>query len=180
MVQDSCVDLRLSPSNSLKLLHSLSLLLLLILVVLHRVSKNVPPLACYNFNVRERILIFFGRSVTDKASNQKTPQITSASALPGKRGKHRNCIFHSNVCISAFPDLNQSLLDFFNLFDSRLILALLYDSFSLVINAFSSGILGAWFRRKKSRALQQLYCVVARTMHQCAVFELFHKVMLKH
>jgi len=27
--------------------------------VLHRVSKNVPPLACYNFDIRERILIFF-------------------------------------------------------------------------------------------------------------------------
>jgi len=34
------------------------------------------------------------------------------------------------------PEFNQ-LLDFFNLFDSRLILTLLYDSLSLVINAFS-------------------------------------------
>ena len=35
-------------------------------------QKNVPPLACYNFDTHERILIFFGRNVTDKLSNQKT------------------------------------------------------------------------------------------------------------
>ena len=40
---------------------------------MHRVSKNVPPkLACYNFDTRERIFIFFDRNATDKVSNQKT------------------------------------------------------------------------------------------------------------
>jgi len=34
------------------------------------VSKNVSPLVYYNFDTRERILIFFGRNVTDKVSNQ--------------------------------------------------------------------------------------------------------------
>jgi len=29
----------------------------------HRVSKNVPHLACYNVDAGERILIFFGRNV---------------------------------------------------------------------------------------------------------------------
>jgi len=39
---------------------------------LHRVSKNVPPMACYNFDTHEQILIFFfGRNVTDKVGNQK-------------------------------------------------------------------------------------------------------------
>ena len=37
---------------------------------LHHVSKNVPPLSCYNFDTCERILIFFGRNATDKLSNQ--------------------------------------------------------------------------------------------------------------
>ena len=39
----------------------------------HRVSKNVPPMACYNFDTHEQILIFFGRNVTDKVGirNQK-------------------------------------------------------------------------------------------------------------
>jgi len=27
--------------------------------IVHRVSKNVPPLACYNFDEHEWILIFF-------------------------------------------------------------------------------------------------------------------------
>jgi len=41
-------------------------------LVIQRVSKNVPPLACYNFNSHEWILIFFGRNVTNKVGNQKT------------------------------------------------------------------------------------------------------------
>jgi len=35
-------------------------------------QKNVRPLACYNFDTHEWILIFFGRNVTDKVGNQKT------------------------------------------------------------------------------------------------------------
>jgi len=95
-------------------------------------------------------------------------QLTCAFALPGKTEKRENCIF-PQCCISALPEFNQ-LLDFFNLFDSRLILTLLYDSLSLVINAFSYR--KYWGHRsgeRKSIALQQLDCV-ARTTHQCAVF----------
>jgi len=47
--------------------------------------------------------IFFGRNVTDKVSNQRSftmpPQITCASALRGKMGKHESCIFHSNAVL---------------------------------------------------------------------------------
>jgi len=39
--------------------------------LLHCASKNVPSLVCYKFDIRECILIFFGRNVTDKVSNQK-------------------------------------------------------------------------------------------------------------
>ena len=35
-------------------------------------SQNVPPLACYNFDTREWILIFFGRNVTNTVGNQRT------------------------------------------------------------------------------------------------------------
>jgi len=45
--------------------------------------------------------------------------------------------FPSKCCISALLEFKKSLLDFFNLFDSRLILTLLYDSLSHVINAVS-------------------------------------------
>ena len=44
--------------------------------------------------------------------------------------------FSLKCCISALPEFNQ-LLDFFNLFDSLLILMLLYDSLSLAVNTFS-------------------------------------------
>jgi len=95
------------------------------------------------------------------------PQITCVSALPGKMGKHENCSLKG--CISALSEPSQSLLDFFSLFDSRLILTLLYDYLNLVINAFISGLLwGRGSGKRKSRALQQLDRV-ACTMHQCAV-----------
>jgi len=76
------------------------------------------------------------------------PQITCASALPGKTGNTKIAFF--THCISALPEFSQLLLDFFNLFDSRLILTLLYDSLNLVLNAFGLGFWGgAWFRRKE-------------------------------
>jgi len=49
--------------------------------VLHRVSKNVPPLACYNFDALEWILICFGRNVTNKVGNQKTLYYVTSNNL---------------------------------------------------------------------------------------------------
>ena len=43
--------------------------------------KNVPPLACYNFEAHELILIFFGRNVTDKVGNQKTLYYATSNNL---------------------------------------------------------------------------------------------------
>jgi len=51
-------------------------------------------------------------------------------------------------CISALQEINRSLLDFFSLSDSRLILTLLYDSLNLVINAFSLGLLESMVQKK--------------------------------
>jgi len=48
---------------------------------LYRVSKNVPPLACYNLDTREWILIFFGRNVTDKVGDQKTLYYATSNNL---------------------------------------------------------------------------------------------------
>jgi len=78
----------------------------------------------------------------NNVSNQKSltmpPQLnTCTSALLGKTEEHGSCIF------TQMPEFNQSLLDFFNLFDSRLIFTLLCDSVNLVINAFSPELLGA-------------------------------------
>jgi len=123
--------------------------------MLHRVSKNVPPLSCYNFDTREGILIFFGRNATHKASNQKTSlpchvkQIV-LSALPGKTENTKIAFFIR--CISALPELHHMLLDFFNLiFDSRLIVTLLYDSLNRVINVFSLGLLWGMVQENGSR-----------------------------
>jgi len=69
---------------------------------LHRVSKNVPHLAYYNFDTHEWILIFFGRNVTDKVGNQKTLYY---SALPGKTGKHENHIFTQLDCVTRTKHL---------------------------------------------------------------------------
>jgi len=61
-------------------------------------------------------------------------QISCASVLSGKTGNTKMAFFPRCRPISALPEFNQLLLDFFSLFDSRLILTLLYDSLNFVIN----------------------------------------------
>ena len=59
--------------------------------------------------------------------------------------------FSLKCCISALPEFNYSVLAFFSLFDSRLILTLLYDSLNFVINALGSGLLGGMVPEQESR-----------------------------
>ena len=107
------------------------------------------------------------------------PQITYVYALPGKMGKHKNCSLKG--CISALPEPSQSLLDLFSIFDSRLILMLLYDYLNLVINVFSSGLMGAWFRRKEVKSAAAVGpCCMHNAPMCCLTGFLFCKVMLKH
>ena len=134
-------------------------------------------------------LDIFGRSATDKVSSQKNVtmlrQIICASALPGKMGNTKIAFF--TRCISALPEFNQLLLDFFNLdffslFDSRLIVMLLSDSLNLVINVFSYGLLGGHGSgERKSRVLQQLdMSCTHKAPVRCLLGFLICKVMLKH
>jgi len=99
---------------------------------------------------------FFGRNVTDKVSNQKTLYYATSSNLcfctTWQSGEIRKLHFSLKRYISALHEFNQ-LLDFFNLFDSRLVFMLLYDSQNLVINAFSSELLGNIVQEKKLRPL---------------------------
>jgi len=44
-------------------------------------QKNVPRLACYNCDTRERILIFCGRNTTDKVRNQKALYYATSNNL---------------------------------------------------------------------------------------------------
>jgi len=73
------------------------------------VSKNVPPLVWYNFDTRERILISFGRNVTDKVSKQKTLYYATSNFLffctTCKTGNTKTAFF--TRCISALLELNQ-------------------------------------------------------------------------
>jgi len=50
---------------------------------LHRVSKNVPPLACYNFDAHEWICDIFGVNVrpTDNVGNHKTLYYATSNNL---------------------------------------------------------------------------------------------------
>ena len=105
----------------------------------------------------------FDRNDTDKVSSQKTLYYATSnnlcSALPGRTG---NTNTH---CINALTEFNQLLVDFFNLFDSRLILTLLYDSLNFVISAFSLGLLGGMVQEKqehcKSESTANFFCVIS-------------------
>jgi len=98
------------------------------------------------------------------------PQITCAPALPGKKGNTK--IAFLTCCISALPKFNQLLLDFFNPFDSRLVLMLLYD----FINAFSLALLGGMVQQKGS---SNYVCCMHKAPVHCLLDFLFRKVMLK-
>jgi len=58
---------------------------------LHCVSKNIPPLTCYNLYIHGSIATIFGKNVAEKVDKAiKTyfifpPHLTTASALPGKQ-----------------------------------------------------------------------------------------------
>jgi len=87
------------------------------------------------------------------------------------------------LSLAALREFNLLLLDFFNLFDSRLIFMLLYDSLNLVINAFSLGLFGGMVQEKGSRE----HCSIWTVLHawykatvRCLLDFLFCKVMLKH
>jgi len=113
---------------------------------------------------------FLAEIVTDKASNQKTLYYATPNNLcfctAWKTGKHKNRIFSLKCCISTLKKSRTDYLNSNSLFDSQFILTLLYDFLNLVINAFSSGLLGAWFRIKEVESAAAVDCL-ARTMHVC-------------
>jgi len=67
----------------------------------HRVSKNVPPLTCYNLDINSSITIIFGKSV--KVSNQNvlyfptTPNLCFCTTWGSK--KPENCVFSLKRCM---------------------------------------------------------------------------------
>jgi len=112
----------------------------------------------------------FDKNVTDKVSNQKTLYYATSNNLcfctTWQNGETRELYFSLKCSISALPEFNQ-LLDFFNLFVSRLILTLLYYSLNLVINAFSWGL---WGMVQDKRSRQRCRCwTVLHAQPTCAL-----------
>jgi len=73
---------------------------------IHRVSKNVPSLICYNFSIHGLITIVFGRSVTQKVDNQNVLYFPTSRNLClcitwGNR-KPENCVFSLKCCMFFF------------------------------------------------------------------------------
>ena len=68
----------------------------------YHVSKNVPPLACYNFDAHEWILIFFGRNVTDKVCQKMLYYVTSNNLCLylSKRGNTKITFFTQLDCVT--------------------------------------------------------------------------------
>jgi len=56
----------------------------------------------------------------------------------------------------CFASFKQSLLDFFKLVDSRLILMLVYDSLNLIISGVHQSHLGCWGHRSENVKLRGL------------------------
>jgi len=175
-----CLDTRCVTSRSLCAADQPIELRNLLLYTVYRKS-----LACYNFDTHEQSLICFGRNVTDKVSNQKalyyatSNNLCFCTGLPGKTGKHENCI-HSNVVLVHCQNSTSRCLISSIFFDSRLILTLLYDSLNLVINALSFGQLRAWFRRKQVWSIAPVgLCCTHNAPVRCLLGFVFRKVMLK-
>jgi len=111
--------------------------------------KDVPPLACYNFDTCEWTLIFFDTNVTNKVNHQKTLYYATSSNLcfctTWQIGQTRILHFHSNAVLAHCQNSTSRCLI------SSIFSSLLYDSLSLVINAFSFGLLEGMVQTKGSR-----------------------------
>ena len=140
---------------------------------IHTVSeKNVPPLACCNFDTGERILIFFGGNLTDKVSNQKTLYYGASNNLcfctTWQNRKHENCIFPLSAALVHWLNSTSCLIfSIFWLTTHTHAAVWLSNSCNQCVQHGAFVEHGS--RETKSRALQQLDCV-ARIMHQSAVF----------
>jgi len=123
---------------------------------------------------------FFRTNVTDKVSNQKTLyQVTSNNfcfcTTPGKTG---NTILQFSLkwWVHCLNSTMHHLLNFLNLFDSRIIPCL-----NLVINAFISGLMGAWLRINEVESATEVgLCYTHNSPVRCLLGFLLRKVMQKH
>jgi len=141
-------------------------------------QKNVQPLLCCNFDIREHILIFFGRNVAHKVSNEKTLYYTTSNNVcfctTWQNGETHKSHYFTQMLYQCNARIHQSLLDFFSLFwlmTYTHAVVWLLKSCGQCVQLGAAG--GHGLRDRKSREPQQLDCV-ACTMHsapmRCAVF----------
>jgi len=78
----------------------------------------------------------------------------------------------------CFASFKQSLLDFFKLVDSRLILMVLYDSLNFIISGINQSHLGSWGHRSEKMKLRGLEYIAYKTC-QCAVL-LEEKIIVRN
>jgi len=93
--------------------------------------------------------------------------------------KNAKIAFPLKCCISALLEFNQ-LLDFFNLFDSQLILMLLYDSLSLNAISYRDCWVARFRREEVNSAAAVGLCHMHNAAVRCLLGFLFRKVMQKH
>jgi len=146
-------------------------------IQLHHVSKNDTPLACYNFDTRERILISFGRNITDKVSNQKTLYYATSNHLcfcttrqNGKTLKLHlslKCQNSTSCCLISSIFLTQ---------DSYSRCCMTPKSCNQCVQL--GAVMGHGSEERKPTALQ--LCCMHNAPVQCILGFLFCKVMLKH
>jgi len=69
-------------------------------------QKNRPPLTCYNFDMHEWILIFFGRNVTDKVGNEKTLYYATSNNLCLAKQENTKITFFTQMdCVTRIMHL---------------------------------------------------------------------------
>jgi len=146
-------------------------------------SKNVPPLACYNFDTWMDFDIFC-RNATDKVSNQKTLYYATWNrpnmcfCTTWKNGKHENCVFHSLYwCIARIQQVTAWFLQSFWLTTHNHAAVWLSKSCNQCVQL---GAVGAWFRRKEVESVAVVgLCCTHKAPMRCLMGFLLPKVMLK-
>ena len=95
---------------------------------------------CFGLHVHQPTVQIFGLNITEGAGNQIISYFPTSP--PGETQKHENRIFSLKCCITAFPEFNQSLFDFFSFVDFAAV-----DYLNLVINCVQLWPVGAIAQR---------------------------------
>ena len=133
-------------------------------------------MARYNLGklkLHQPISIIFGINITETKSTQTMIYFPTSSNQyfwqAGKTWKHENRMFSFKWCITALPEFNQLLFDFFSVVDLQLIIMLLYVAKSCT--RLSSAV-GCWGHSSGEHA----ECMVTDGSMLCSVpmFRLVH------